>query len=526
MAEIITLKKRRKPSIKKKRVAAYCRVSTMKEKQETSYSAQVSYYNQKIHGNPEWVFAGVYSDRGVTGTKLKSRDGFNQMMRACEEGKIDLILTKSIQRFSRNTVDLLNSIRHLKEIGVEVWFERENIRTFSGDGDFMLTILASFAQEESRSMSENLKWSIRKKFENGEVWTKTDCYGYHWDGEMYQIVPDQAVIVRRIFDEFLSGKSMKKIAIDLNKDGCKPLKSDQWSAIAVGRVLRNISHTGNLILQRWYVEDPITKRMQKNKGQKDQYFVPDTHEPIVSLEEWQTVQSRLIEHESSKKWEENDLFSGKVICSKCGSRYYHHNKYWHCSSKDVIWRSADEFESEKCKCPDIPHYALEEGTEAVLGTHDRKAVQEKIEYIRVMENSDLEYHLKNGMTKAYSWTPKKWAFSEEKRRAMSDRYQYRSTNKRAKRNSDLSCFVKCATCMKNFKAKTMSEGRVRFYPQCDHHLPFWDYEVKPLVASVLDLPEFDVNVMDEFLNYATLDGDELTFHFHDGHTEKRSMQNG
>ena len=191
----------------KKRVAAYARVSMDTERLQHSLSAQVSYYNDKIQKNPEWLFAGVYADNGISGTGTAKREEFNRLLADCEAGKIDLVLTKSISRFARNTVDLLETVRHLKEIGVEVWFERENIRSFDGDGELLLSILASFAQEESRSISENCKWGIRKRFEKGIPNGHFRIYGYRWEGDELLIVPEEAAVVRRIFQNFLDGKS-------------------------------------------------------------------------------------------------------------------------------------------------------------------------------------------------------------------------------------------------------------------------------------------------------------------------------
>lgn len=252
MPEIIKIKPRKPARIAKRRVAAYCRVSTLKEAQQGSYDLQMSYYNRKIQENPNWEFGGIYSDQGISGTGIHHRIGFQKMLEACEEGKIDLILTKSIKRFARNTVDLLETIRHLKEIGVEVIFENENISTFSQDGDFMLTILASFAQEESRSMSENIRWAIKKRFENGESWVLPDCYGYKSINGQYYPVPKQAAVVQRIFKEVLSGKQKSKIAEDLNSDGYRMFLGGLWNWKAIWKIIRNINYTGNLILQKTY----------------------------------------------------------------------------------------------------------------------------------------------------------------------------------------------------------------------------------------------------------------------------------
>ena len=204
------------PIIKKrKKVAAYARVFMESERMQHSLSAQVSYYSSLIQKNPDWEYAGVYADYGISGTSIKKRQDFQRMLEDAEAGKIDIILTKSIQRFARNTVDLLQTVRRLKELGIEVWFEKENIHTMSGDGELMLTILASFAQEESRSLSDNIKWRFRKKFEQGIPHAKFFVYGYCWEKDNLVIKPEEAAIVREIFDAYLQGRTRKDILREL-----------------------------------------------------------------------------------------------------------------------------------------------------------------------------------------------------------------------------------------------------------------------------------------------------------------------
>ena len=207
MKKIIRMEPQEQALKPKKRVAAYARVSMESERLQHSLSAQISYYNEKIQKNPDWLFAGVYADDGISGTGTAKRDEFNRLIDDCNAGRIDLVLTKSISRFARNTVDLLETVRHLKDIGVEVWFERENIHSMDGDGEVMLSILASFAQEESRSISENVKWGTRKRFEKGIPNGHFRIYGYRWEGDELVPVPEEAAVVKRIFQNFLDGKS-------------------------------------------------------------------------------------------------------------------------------------------------------------------------------------------------------------------------------------------------------------------------------------------------------------------------------
>ena len=214
---------RRIPNLKqRKKVAAYARVSMESERMHHSLSAQVSYYSSLIQKNPDWEYAGVYADYGISGTGMKKRQEFLRMLEDAEAGKIDIILTKSIQRFARNTVDLLRTVRHLKELGVEVWFEKENIHTMSGDGELMMTILASFAQEESRSISENVRWRVKKRFEQGNPNGRFRVYGYRWEGDTLVIVPKEAAVVRRIFQNFLDGKSRLETEREFAAEGIRP----------------------------------------------------------------------------------------------------------------------------------------------------------------------------------------------------------------------------------------------------------------------------------------------------------------
>ena len=251
----------------RKKVAAYARVSMETERLHHSLSAQVSYYSDLIQRNPEWEYAGVYADDGITGTKANSREEFQRMLEDCEAGKIDIILTKSISRFARNTVDLLETVRHLKELGVSVRFEKENIDSLSGDGEVMLTLLASFAQEEITSLSNNVKWGIRKRFEKGIPNFRNKILGYEWEDD--------------------------HLVVELNGEGITTKAGCKWCDSNIKVVLSNITYTGNLLLQKEYIEDPITKKRRKNKGELPQYFVENTHEAIIDMETFQYVQDEM-----------------------------------------------------------------------------------------------------------------------------------------------------------------------------------------------------------------------------------------
>lgn len=265
-----------KPSVpiirRKKRAAAYARVSLESERLMHSLSVQISYYSELIQNNPEWEHAGVYADEGISGTQTERRSEFKRLIKDCEDGKIDIILVKSISKFARNTVDLLKTVRRLKELGIEVRFEKENISSLSADGELMLSILASFAQEESRSISENVKWSTRKRFEQGIPNGRVKVFGYRWDGDTLMIVPEEAEIVQRIFRDFLAGNSPRKIAKKLNEDGINSPQECGWSDFSIRYILTNITYTGNLLLQKGFVEDPIEKHRRKNRGELPRFL--------------------------------------------------------------------------------------------------------------------------------------------------------------------------------------------------------------------------------------------------------------
>ena len=283
---------RKLPVLKtRKRVAAYARVSMESERMQHSLSAQVSYYSALIQKNPEWEYAGVFADYGISGTGTKKREEFNRMLAECEAGNIDIILTKSIQRFARNTVDLLNTVRHLKDLGIEVRFEKENINSLSGDGELMLSILASFAQEESRSISENVKWGTIKRFKQGIPNGKFSIFGYEWQDDKLVIVPEEAEIIRWMYAEYMKGASRIEIGRALMDRGIYTRQGKPWVDSNVKVILTNITYTGNMLFQKEYCEDPITKHRRKNYGEMPQYFVEDTHEAIIPMDEWQAVQA-------------------------------------------------------------------------------------------------------------------------------------------------------------------------------------------------------------------------------------------
>ena len=285
MKHIREIKTNTTPKIK--RVAAYARVSHSYLSQ--SLAQQVSYYNQYIQNNPEWEFVGIYADEAVSGKTIKERDNFQKMIDDCYQGKIDIILTKSISRFARNTVDLLETIRQLKQWGISVRFEKENIDTLTTDGELLLTLLASVAQEEVSSISDNLKWTIKKKFEKGEPYVKHAVLGYRWGTASYIIEPKEAEIVKQVFDWYASGVSTKDIYTRLNETGKTTRKGNPFTRRIIHNILNQEMYTGTLILQKTY-RPRFGTRSLPNDGVLPKYIVQNAHEPIITKEQFDYVQ--------------------------------------------------------------------------------------------------------------------------------------------------------------------------------------------------------------------------------------------
>jgi len=319
--------------ITKRKVAGYARVSSDKDEQQNSYEAQVEYYTDYIKRNPEWEFVEVYTDEGISGTSTKYREGFKRMIADALDGKIDLILTKSVSRFARNTVDSLTTIRQLKDKGTEVYFEKENIFTMDSKGELLLTIMSSLAQEESRSISKNITWGKRKSMADGKVsFAYSSFLGYDigTDGHLY-IVEDQAKIVHRIYDEFLAGKTTYDIAKRLTEDGIPtPMKKVKWQESTVRHILQNVKYRGDSVLQATFVEDYLTKKVKKNNGELPQYYVSQNHPPIIPPEKFEMVQEEFRRRKEGGPYTCISPFSGRIVCGDCGGFYG--RKVWHSGS--------------------------------------------------------------------------------------------------------------------------------------------------------------------------------------------------
>lgn len=340
----------------RRRVAAYARVSTDMEEQASSYETQIAYYTSHIQSRSDWVFAGMYSDEGISGTPTKHREGFQHMIADALAGKIDLILTKSVSRFARNTVDSLTTVRQLKDAGVEVYFEKENIYTFDSKGELLITIMSSLAQEESRSISENVTWGHRRRFAEGRAMIPYSQLLGYTKGENGGLVIDEseAPTVRRIYAEFLTGKTPSAIATILTREGhLTPRGKTTWSTSTINSILRNEKYKGDALLQKTFTTDFLTKTVKKNEGEVPQYYVTGHHEPIIEPEIWEHVQAEIARRVRSYA-NPHHVFASMIRCGQCGGTFG--RKKWHSSSKyeRFIWRCNNKYEGKRTGCT-TPH---------------------------------------------------------------------------------------------------------------------------------------------------------------------------
>lgn len=367
-------------TMQKRRVAGYARVSTDSDEQFTSYEAQVDYYTQYIKGKPEWEFVKVYTDEGISGCNTRYREGFKEMITDALAGKIDLIVTKSVSRFARNTVDSLVTIRKLKENGTEVYFEKENIFTFDGKGELLLTIMSSLAQEESRSISENVTWGQRKRFADGKVSLPYKQFLGYRKGEdgFPEVVPEEAIIVRRIYTRFMAGLTPGAIAKELTAGGIPtPAGKQRWPTSTVESILQNEKYKGAALLQKCFTVDFLTKKKKVNEGEVPQYYVEHSHEPIITPEEFDKVQAEFERRKRiSRQYSGKSIFSSRIVCGDCGS--YFGSKVWNSTSKyrRVIWQCNGKFKGEhKCEMPHFDENTIKAGfvsaVNAVIDSKDR-----------------------------------------------------------------------------------------------------------------------------------------------------------
>ncbi|MEL7622080.1 MAG: recombinase family protein [Clostridiales bacterium] len=354
------------------RVAPYCRVSTSSEEQLDSYQAQIEYYTERISSQPEWTMVDMFADEGKTATSTKKRKDFLRMIKACEKGKVDLVITKSVSRFCRNTLDGLDYVRKLKRMGVGVFFEKENVNTLYMDNEMILTFMMSQAQAESESMSGNIRWGHRKNFKDGKVY-------YHYAGflgyrkgedDLPEIDPEEAEIVRRVFSRYLVGHSVAKIIADLEADGIKTVRGkEKWNDGVIRGMLKNEKYIGDALLQKTFIADLFTRQSKKNNGELPQYYVENCHPAIIDKLTFQRVQEEMARRSSLRKVSANAKtelakYSGKYVltellsCGNCGSPY-RRVTWTRPEGKKIVWRCINRLENGKKFCKDSP--TLEEG---------------------------------------------------------------------------------------------------------------------------------------------------------------------
>ena len=381
---------------KRKRVAAYARVSMDTEKLLHSLSAQVSHFSDQIQSNKNWDFAGVYADEGVSGRRTSRRTEFQRLMADCDAGKIDIVLAKSVSRFARDTVDCLSAVRHLRDIGIEVRFEREGISSFSKDGELLLTLLASFAQAESDSQSENSKWAARKRFMEGRANTYKPPYGYRWDGEMFRIIPEQGAVVKRVYAMYLAGESAYSIAKKLKAEGVAGQGGGPMCDATIKDMVTNPSYTGTMVLQKWYFTERHVRK--HNKGELPRYEVEGMYEPLVSKEDYQRAME-IRECRAARMPNAHPVltrFSGLVKCGKCGggvSRRTLSNKRkaWKCNASERKGRMI-------CDVHHVHEDELEAAAILAVGEMDDAAFRRTVRQI-VLHDDRIEFCFTDGKEK-------------------------------------------------------------------------------------------------------------------------------
>lgn len=385
-----TVRQDTKPKL---RVAAYCRVSTDSDEQATSYETQVAHYTEYIQKNPEWEFAGIFADDGISGTNTKKREEFNKMIEACEAGNIDMIITKSISRFARNTLDCLKYIRKLKDLNIPVFFEKESINTLDAKGEVLLTIMASLAQQESQSLSQNVKLGLQFRYQNGQVQINHNRFlGYTKDADGHLIIdPEQAEVVKRIYREYLEGLSMDKIAAGLERDGILTgAGKTRWHTSTINKILRNEKYIGDALLQKTYTTDFLSKTRVKNNGIVPQYYVEGDHDAIIPRDIYMRVQEELVRRRvvktsangKKRSYSCNHCFSQIVVCGECGElfRRIHWNNR---GCKSIVWRCISRLEptGQECHARTVNETILENVVLAAINEllGDKPGYQEQLQ---------------------------------------------------------------------------------------------------------------------------------------------------
>ena len=359
---------RRSASKRQLRVAAYCRVSTNDEEQLTSYEAQKTYYTDKIMTNPEWTMAGIFADEGISGVSTAKRTEFNRMIRRCRQGKIDVVMVKSISRFARNTLDCIKYIRALKTLGVAVIFEKENINTLEMDSELLLTMMGAFAQAESESMGANVRWGMREAMRSGKANLRIDVLYAYEKGEdgKPKIIPEQAEVVRKIYERFLAGQSLRMIRDSLEEEGVSTIRGqEKWNPAVIKSILTNEKYCGDVLRQKTFIEDTISKKVIKNTGQLPMYLIQNHHEGIVTREMFNAAQAELARRNAGKapsqkqaptgkaKYSAKYALSDRLVCGECGT--LHRRCVWtHHGKRRVVWRCISRLDYGTRYCHNAP----------------------------------------------------------------------------------------------------------------------------------------------------------------------------
>ena len=499
----------------RKKVAAYARVSRDTERLMHSVSAQVSYYSALIQKNPEWEYAGVYADMGISGTDTSKRGEFLRMLADCEEGKIDIILTKSISRFARNTVDLLETVRHLKDLGIEVRFEKEHTHSLSEDGELMLTLLASFAQEESRSISENVKWGVRKRFQSGEIGAANKhILGYRYDDELrkYVIIPEEAESVRWMFQMYIDGVSLREIAGSMNRAGIRTTLGNDFQEASVRQLIFNEVYVGDIRRQKCYMADPITKTKVKNCGELPQYYMADCHEAIIDRETYAKVQAEM--ERRAGLVNPTYPFTGKIKCGICGQSFTRRKgttkgkEYvsWFCRAKKEVGMT--------CTSRNYSEQNLMEICAKLMGTDsfDGTAFESSVRLISALPDGSLEVQFFDGQIKRWEMPPKPAKVPDK------------PMKKRPAHLFDGKIF--CGQCGRRY-GRAVSESKDRhLYWYCrakSHHgvtcdsVNYPDLEMKEIFCMVMGLEAFDEGFFTETVERMVVQKTgSIDFHLKDG----------
>ncbi len=500
-----------------KRVAAYCRVSQETERLMHSLSAQISYYSEMIQKTPGWSYAGVYADEFISGTSTKNRSEYQRLMDDCDKGLIDIVLCKSISRFSRNTVDLLEAVRHLKEIGVEIRFEKEKVTNMTADGELMMTLLAVFSQSESESISENCKWGIRKRFQNGTIGAANKhILGYRYDEEkqQYVIIPEEVEIVRRMFALYLEGKSLQAICDELNDRGYRTTLGCLFQEASLNNLIHNEIYAGDLLRQKTVTVDPLTKMKVKNRGQLNQYYYEDAHEAILDRETYEKVKTEM--KRRSAMLNPTYCFTGRIICGHCGMTYTRKKStvkgkeyvHWICRSKKEVGMT--------CDSPNFREDDLKRICADALGwsSFDEETSIATIRQITVQPGGMIEFDVSGGEKKLHELPPK----PEKKPKPESEK----------KRPSNIfDGMIFCGKCGRRFgraMSDTSDGGHLYWYCRaksnhgetCDS-VNYADTEIREIFCSVIGLDSFDDDYFKTTVErMVVLDTGSIDFYLKDG----------